>query len=133
MKISENRFIDNNELLRYYILFKSKFTKIQFNKYVNQVIDDYVPVLDIIDGINEDIKTFYDNNLKEDLYNVVKKYKKQLKYLEKENLVQGLQDTLYELIPLNSAHISIPSLAGLKYMKLRKPMPMILLFLKILQ
>ena len=82
MRISENRFIDNNELLRYYIIFKSKFTKIQFNKYVNQVIDDYVPVLDILDGINEDIKTFYDNNLKEDLWNIVKKYKKQLYLLK---------------------------------------------------
>ena len=115
MRISENRFIDNNELLRYYIIFKSKFTKIQFNKYVNQVIDDYVPVLDILDGINEDIKTFYDNNLKEDLWNIVKKYKKQLKYLEKENLVQGLQDTLYKLGNEINEEIEIwAELSGLK-------------------
>lgn len=97
MKLYFIEELDDEEEKRDWIRFYSKFSKVKFNRYVEQVIEDFVPVLDIIDQIESDFYYCPDGRLIDSLERLLKGYRKQLKYLEKENSVQGLQDTLYKL------------------------------------
>ena len=89
--------LDDDEERLEWIEFYSKFSKLQFDSYVEQVIEDFVPVLDIVDEISNNFYLCPDGRLIQDLEKLLKRYRKQLKYLEKENSVQGLQDMLYAL------------------------------------
>ena len=79
-----------------WITFISKFAKVRFNDYVKRVKEDFVPVLDILDEINSDFYYSPDGALIEDLENLLKRYRKQLRYLEKEDSYTKLGEMLYK-------------------------------------